>query len=179
MCRQGCAEPVSIAPDGTIAQVCVTSCGLNGGPLAGEGTYETRIACNLYGDVPNNYSSFIGFSRRFPYITQTGVDGDENTKQYVANMRNGFYVGFKYFALDGGRTVSVVSKGSGTGVILVSTEKDGSPIATISIAPGRSWHASGKASLNYEGTASLFFKYQGKGRVDLLSFTLERFINEN
>jgi hypothetical protein len=128
----------------------------------------------LFGNVPNNYSAFIGFSRKFPYITQNGVDGDENSKQYLANLRSGFCVGFKYFELKGEGTVSVVSKGTGAGVIVVSTEKDGAPIATISIAPGRSWNASGKASLNYKGTTALFFKYQGKGRVDLLSFTLEK-----
>lgn len=179
MCRQGCAEPVTIAPDGTIAQVCVTSCGLNGGPLAAEGTYEARIVCNLYGNVPNNYSAFIGFSRKFPYITQDGADGDENSKQYIANLKSGFCAGFKYFDLNGAGTVSVVSKGSGTGVLVVSTEKDGAPLASIPIIPGRSWHASGKVALNYKGTAALFFKYQGKGRVDLLSFTLDMLDTEN
>ena len=33
--RQGCAERITIAEDGTIAQAEVTSCGLNGGPLHG------------------------------------------------------------------------------------------------------------------------------------------------
>lgn len=173
MCRQGCAEPISIAPDGTIGQVCVTSCGLNGGPLSAEGTYEARIACNLYGNVPNGDLGFIGFSRKFPYITQSGVDGDETSKQYITNMRSGFCAGFKYFEMNGKGTLSVVSKGSGAGVLIVSTEKDGTPLATITISPGRSWHESGKVPLNYKGTAALFFTFKGKGKVDLLSFTLE------
>ena len=37
--RQGCAEPISIADDGSIEQVEITSCGLNGGPLGGQGEY--------------------------------------------------------------------------------------------------------------------------------------------
>ena len=45
--RQMCAEPVTITDDGRIAQTEVTSCGLNGGPLRGNGRYEARIACNL------------------------------------------------------------------------------------------------------------------------------------
>lgn len=173
MCRQGCAEKVTIAPDGTIAQVCVTSCGLNNGPLAASATYEARIACNLFGKVRNNYADFIGFSRKFPYITQNGPDGDENSRQYIANMRNGFCAGFKYFKLSGKTAISVVSKGTSEGSIVVSSAKDGVPLAVIPVHPGRSWHESGKVSLVCEGTVAIFFKYQGKGRLDLLSFTLE------
>lgn len=173
MCRQGCAEPVTISPDGTIEQVCVTSCGLNGGPLNAAGTYEARIACNLYGNVPNNYFAFIGFSRNFPYITQDGVDGDENSKQYIANLKGGFCAGFKYFNLPGRGIISVVSRGTGTGVLDVSIEKNSAPIASIPVSPGRTWHESGKVSLGYEGTAGLFFTYRGKGRIDMLSFSIE------
>ena len=47
--RQGVAEPVKIEADGTIQQVESTSCGLNGGPLRGEGEYPAYVACNLMG----------------------------------------------------------------------------------------------------------------------------------
>ena len=43
--RQGCAEEVKILPDGTIPQVEMTSCGLNGGPLKAEGSFPAGIAC--------------------------------------------------------------------------------------------------------------------------------------
>lgn len=173
MCRQGCAEPVTIAPDGTIAQVCVTSCGLNQGPLKVPGTYEARIACNLYGNRPNSILGFIGFSRKFPFITQDGADGDVNAKQYLSNMKDGFSAGFKYFEMTGRGAVSVVSKGPGTGVLLLSVEKNGAPVATIPVSPGRTWHESEKVSLGYEGTAALFFTYRGKGKIDMLSFSIE------
>lgn len=45
--RQACAEEIKIEEDGSIKQVEVTSSGLNGGPLKGQGEYEARIACNL------------------------------------------------------------------------------------------------------------------------------------
>lgn len=45
--RQACAEEIRF--DGErFYQAEVTSCGLNGGPLKDEGTYEARIACHLY-----------------------------------------------------------------------------------------------------------------------------------
>lgn len=46
--RQGCAEKIQILADGTIPQVEITSCGLNGGPLKGEGEYLAYLACNLF-----------------------------------------------------------------------------------------------------------------------------------
>lgn len=45
--RQACAEPVEILPDGSIPQVEMTSCGLNGGPLVPQGVYPAPYACNL------------------------------------------------------------------------------------------------------------------------------------
>ena len=40
--RQGMAERVTLEPDGSIHQVEMTSCGLNGGPLAGRGDVYKR-----------------------------------------------------------------------------------------------------------------------------------------
>ena len=40
--RQGCAEPIEIAADGSIKQVEITSCGLNGGPLERRGCLPRR-----------------------------------------------------------------------------------------------------------------------------------------
>ncbi len=42
--RQACAESVTVKADGTIEQVPVTSCGLNGGPLKGKGRYPAAIS---------------------------------------------------------------------------------------------------------------------------------------
>ena len=47
--RQACAERIFIADDGRIEQVELTSCGLNGAPLLGEGEDRAAIACNLWG----------------------------------------------------------------------------------------------------------------------------------
>lgn len=56
--RQACAERLERTPEGGFKQAEVTSCGLNGGPLQGKGTYEARIACNLWGrDGTGRYDS--------------------------------------------------------------------------------------------------------------------------
>ena len=47
--RQACAEEIVFEPDGSIRQEPVTSCGLNGGALRGEGRYPAGICCRLRG----------------------------------------------------------------------------------------------------------------------------------
>ena len=68
--RQACAEEITIKPDGHIDQAEVTSCGLNGGPLEGKGTYEARIACTLTCLKGGRfYSVFRGFEGGHPYFS--------------------------------------------------------------------------------------------------------------
>ena len=90
--RQGCAEKIEILPDGSIPQVEITSCGLNGGPLAGEGEYGAYLACNLFTEEESVY---VG-DDRFPKIMQDGRDGDEEPG-YIGNMKDGATAGFKFF----------------------------------------------------------------------------------
>ena len=68
--RQGCAEKIEMLSDGTIVQAEMTSCGLNGGPLVGEGEYGAYLACNLFTDT---VSVYVG-DDRFPKIMQDGRD---------------------------------------------------------------------------------------------------------
>lgn len=72
--RQGCAERITIAEDGTIAQVPVTSCGLNGGPLRGEGTYPAAICCHLTGKDGIPFSDQIKMKWDYPFLTQDFAD---------------------------------------------------------------------------------------------------------
>ena len=54
--RQACAEPITLLPDGTIAQVEITSQGF-GGPLTAEKEYPASVCCNLYrGKMPHSLS---------------------------------------------------------------------------------------------------------------------------
>ena len=56
--RQACLEPITFREDGSIPQVEMTSCGPNGGPLAGRGEYPAYIACNLYCSEESVYTDW-------------------------------------------------------------------------------------------------------------------------
>ncbi len=89
--RQACAEKITIAEDGSIAQVEVTSCGLNYGPLIAKGDYPAVIACNLTnGKMPHGSNSI--YKMPFPNVTHLG---DE---RFIAEIEDGTVIGYKYFS---------------------------------------------------------------------------------
>ena len=132
-CRQGCAEPVTILPDGSIPQVEMTSCGLNGGPLEGKGTYEARIACNLY-SAQGTFAYVKNHEKDkkelHPYFTQSGADREQDPDQYIANMKDGATAGFKYFRFDNPQRICVTVRG-GSGRMDVRTAPQGDPVAIL------------------------------------------------
>lgn len=169
--RQGCAEPTTIRPDGSIPQVEVTSCGLNGGPLAGTGCYEARIACNLGFREPSfGYIAAHEPDTLHPYFTQSGCDREGSPDQYIANMSQGAWCGFKYFDFHGQTSMTVTTRGTGNGELLVSTGRKEPPFARIPIAPSESWSESRISFPALQGTLPLFFTFQGEGAMDFQSF---------
>lgn len=171
--RQGCAEEIQIEEDGSVRQVEITSCGLNGGPLVGRGRYEARIACSLTSRKGCRFYGGLFKSPKgcHPYFTQSGGDREGDPDQYIANFCDGATAGFKYFLLDGADKISVEVCGQASGVITVT---DGvKEVAQIEIRSGKS-RASFSARLNAEeGEYPLYFTYRGKGKMDFISFTLE------
>ncbi len=88
--RQACAERIHILPDGSIPQVSITSCGLNGGALSGEGVYPAVIACNLTnGHMPHGCNCI--YDAKFPNVTNLGDD------RFIGEIENGTLIGYKYF----------------------------------------------------------------------------------
>ncbi len=66
--RQSCAEKIKIEADGSIKQVPITSCGLNGGPLEAAGSYPAAICMALTnGKVPHGCNR--KFSDSFPNVS--------------------------------------------------------------------------------------------------------------
>lgn len=175
--RQGCAERVEIRPDGSIPQVCVTSCGLNGGPLAAKGSYPATICCHLYGKRTPTYSVRMLMGNKHPYITQDGPDwspGDAGRppRQYIANGRDGMTVVYRYFHCEGLTRIRVTVRGSARGRLLVKLAPDGKPVGAVDLVPARSWTAfSGLLSIP-DGDHTLCLCYEGKGRLDFLEFSL-------
>ena len=178
--RQACAERLRVRPDGSFEQAEVTSCGLNGGPLRGEGRYEARIACHLrFRNRAGRYDG-AGVRRKLrdhPYFTQTGRDREGNGDQYIANMQDGAEAGFRYFRLEGGETVTVELKGRGTGVMQVSTSPDYTACTGIRVEVRGKRAAFAGRLYAQPGVRPLYFRYIGEGAVDFMAFTLQRQIN--
>lgn len=173
--RQGCAEPITIAEDGTIAQVEVTSCGLNGGPLAGKGEYSAHIACNLTSkDGTYMYDRFYNKKwKEHPYLTQTGKDRERDPDQYIANMKDGAMAGFKYFDIQDLKRIGIKVSGDGRGEMLVKTAVDGKVLCRIPICAGfsRQWFEA--ACSIPDGVHALFFTYSGEGSIHFHAFELK------
>ena len=192
--RQGCAERVEIKGD-KIGQAQMTSCGLNGGPLRGEGEYPAYIACVVVGaEGKNDYNltdemvkeymhgyhspltdGWLEFTKTLPCITQDGQDCEtgKGAVQYVRHMLNGSCVGFRFFSFAGDVTVFVRTRGKG-GAFSVSETLGGESIGKIKFAPSSDWENSAPARLCVgEGVHALYFTYEGE-ESDFLSFTLEK-----
>lgn len=174
--RQGMAQQVELRTDGSIPQVEMTSCGLNGGPLEGRGTYPAYIACNLFCKVDNPYTGGSGgngfwLDSRFPRITQDGRDGDEE-QGYIINMTDGATCGFKYFDCKGVKRVSISVRGYCTGAFEVKTAWDGPALGRIEVGFTNVWTDYEKPIALPDGINAIYLTYRGQGSAALKSFTL-------
>ncbi len=139
-CRQGCVEKLTALSDGSILQAELTSCGLNDGPLSGTGIYEARIACNLGCREPHfAYVKVRHREKTHPYFTQSGMDREDKPDQYIANMQDGAWAGFKYFSFDGENHISVRVRGTGKGKLKVATSLNGESVAVITVEESNEW----------------------------------------
>lgn len=174
--RQGCLERISIEEDGTIAQVEMTSCGPNGGPLEGRGEYPAYLACHLFTQVDQMYTGGFGngawLDSSFPKITQDGRDGDEETG-YIANIVDSATAGFKYFDCNGIRKVSIKVRGYGKGYFEVKTAWDGTVLGTIPVDYTNVWTDYMAEITIPDGKQAIYLTFRGEGSVSLASFTLE------
>ncbi len=166
--RQGCAEKLTVLSDGSIPQVEITSCGLNGGPLVGKGEYPAYIACHLFYQKPGMY---VG-DPYAPRIVQDGRDGDE-LPGYVANMTDSATAGFKYFAYKDIGKITLWVRGYTGGQFEIRTTWDGEVLATIPVRNANIWEAFSAPIAIPDGVGSLYITYRGGGNASLRSFVLE------
>lgn len=170
--RQGCAELIEIAPDGGICQAEMTSQGLTGKPLPGEGVYPAYIACNLkskYGAVKCAYGPF----QRRRYRIHPCIAEYQRGRQCIKGMRDGSTAGFKYFDLGGTARVTVTVRG-GAGTVAVKSDLRGRPAGMIELINTGGWQCRSTLISLPAGKTALYFTYIGKGKIDFLSFRLER-----
>lgn len=159
--RQACAEPIGIEPDGTIMQVEMTSCGLNGGPLVPKGKFPAAICCNLTnGSMP--HLSNVG---RYKYAPNVNHEGDE---RFVKDIEACTLIGYKYFFFEEPTRLRVTTRGAGGAFHIMAGSKK--LLASIPLRAGKQWHDSSANLISLKGKQALYFKYEGEGTVDFLSF---------
>lgn len=167
--RQGCAEKLTVLPDGSIPQVEMTSCGLNGGPLEGRGEHPAYLACNLFMADDNGMSRFGGGGA--PKVTQDGKDGDEEIG-YIANINRGMVAGFKYFKCEGIKEVSITTRAYINGEFEIKTALDAEPLATIRVHGTNVWTKYTAPIDLPDGVYAFFICFKGHGGGHLKSFEL-------
>ena len=172
--RQACVEELLPNGRGGWLQAEVTTSGL-AGTLPGVGTYQARLACNLWsadgvGRVDGPYPRRALAAH--PFLTQEGRG--RSARQYVANLRDGAVCGLKYLDLSQTRGIRLVCRGRGAGVVEVSDDAGFSRLlGTVDVAAaGRTW-ADFAAPLEPAGPrCPLYLRHRGCGHVDLLEFEL-------
>lgn len=165
--RQGCAERLQIGADGAISQAEITSCGLNGGPLRGEGEYPAYLACHLFTEKPSVY---VG-GESYPKVMQDGRDGDEEMG-YVGNIQNTATVGFKYFDMEEVKKIRITTRGYANGVMEVRTKWDGDVLAELLIGYTNVWETYETDIAMPNGVRPLYLTFRGEGNASLKSFEL-------
>ncbi len=156
--RQGCAEKIKIDENGKIAQVEMTSCGLNKGPIEAKGKISSFYACNITnGHMPTIERDTV--EEEIPFLTNEGKD------HYITDISDGTIIGFKYFNFNGNTKIRITTRGSGTGKFQVYTDEE--MVGEIQVQESNDW-TSTQITIDVKGEKSLYFKYCGMGKKDLL-----------
>lgn len=168
--RQGCAERIEIEADGHIRRAEMTSCGLNDGPLAGEGRYPAYIACHLQSAAGACKCSNL-LLERYKYRAHPYIGEYAPGKQCVLGLREGSTVGFRWFVGKGKTQIKVRVRGSG-GRLAVYDRLEAKPLGRILLSPCRDWQCfAGEIALPPHKIA-LYFRLESEGKLDFLEFEL-------
>ena len=170
--RQACAEEIVFDGE-AFHQAEITSCGLNGGPLKDEGSYEARIACHLYSKNGTTESLPDQQNENHPAFTQEGEDREDNPNQYISNMTDGATAGYRYFEFRTAKTITVETRGTADGEFVVRDGRGGPAAARIRIAPSEGWAGFSSPLSIGNGKRALYFTYEGRGAADFRSFRFD------
>ena len=145
----------------------MTSCGLNGGALKGEGCYPAAICCNL----TNGKMPHLSNTKKNPPSPHVYQEGEE---VYVKAITEGTLIGYKYFRFDGECLLEVVTRG-GDGRLLVRTKQENGmeDLGSIPLEKSREWKKSAAIHISVYGNKPLYFIYEGKASIDFLEFHLQ------
>ena len=161
--RQGCAEKIQILEDGSIPQVEMTSCGLNGGPLSDREEYPAHIACNLFSDHTGIY-----VEPNTPRIVQEyGATGQEPS--FIRDITDSTVIGFKYFDFQNVKGIRLKVRGYAGGYFEVLTALDGEVLGKVEVAYRNIWTVFDSKFEPKNGVSPLYLRYKGDGTAQLFS----------
>lgn len=162
--RQGCAEPVTLRPDGGIDQVPITSCGLNGGPLKASGSYPAAIACHL---TDPSVSAVINYND--PKMQRQIRVTERQNQSLITGIRDGAVIGYKYFDFAGATLLGLEVRGQIAGVLTVSHDEAGEEaIGVIELtAMTEDWRMLLLPIAPEQAARPLYLRYEGEGEWEL------------
>lgn len=153
--RQACAEKITIAEDGSIKQVEMTSCGLNGGALRAEETYPAVIACNITnGHMPHGSNKI--YTDSFPNCTHRGED------RFIGEICDGTVIGYKYFEFNGTVNFYVTVRSESGGRFEVSDKFGDDPKTVVEFPQTDKWETFSVPLDMGKGISPLFLKFIGE-----------------
>lgn len=166
--RQACAEPVEIKDDGSIAQVECTSMGLRGKAIETKGKIPAVVSCVLTnGHMPHATNTTV--DEEIPYITNI------NDERFITDIENNTIIGYKYFNFTNPIKLDVTYRGKANGKLLLyigkknAKQEDWLLEDEAIIDESINWKKI-EFSISYNGSAAIYFKYEGIGKIDLLEF---------
>ena len=166
--RQGCAEEITIAPDGSIAQAEITSCGLNGGPLKAEGTYPAVIACNITnGKMPHGTNKRL--EEHFPNVNHAEYNGE--IQRFIDEISDGTLIGFKYFDFKGNNKLTLTVDSKAEGEITVRNEPEGEVLGTFAVSKTNGFERLTAEVGFKDGKQALYLTFKGSGELRLLDIS--------
>lgn len=165
--RQGCAERVTMRPDGSIPQVEITSCGLNGAPLKAAGSYPASIACHL---TDPSVTGVIDYND--PKMQRQIRVTERQNVSFITGIRDGAVIGWKYFDFFGAGMLGLELRGRVSGMITVAHDAEGSdPIGAIELGTDtEDWQMVLIPIGPEQKTNPLYLRYEGEGEWELKSF---------
>lgn len=174
--RQGMAEEIKIEEDGSIKQVEMTSCGLNGGPLEGKGLYPASICCCLMPKKGNVFYPFFKLPHQASgetYLTQSGKDTDTVETQYIRNIKEGCLIGWKYFDLSATETVTLKIKGKAKGELALRYVENGAQDAPVAFEVNGETEVTLPITNKVSKSALYVYVKLCKGKFDFYSIELK------
>ncbi len=182
--RQACAEEITIRPDGSIPQVEVTSCGLNGSALEGKGKYPCCMCCHLTGENGAVFSNPEVMGMEYPYLTQDVDDLSPDQinivrdriepVQYIRNMQDGSTAGYKYLDFKNAQCFSIEARGKGEGVFELTTQPGGDAVGQVLLSANTDQWCTYSGNITVpQGIYPLYITYRGSGSVDIRTFILK------